>query len=103
MHKQAKFNIGDLIYHKKQGYRGVIVDVDPLFQASGRYNPQACKRAFAKRHPWYRVLVDGSSQITYVEEPFLETDNSNERIQHPNLNDYLIMKQGHYQSSFTCH
>ncbi|HBI21615.1 MAG TPA: heat shock protein HspQ, partial [Legionella sp.] len=61
MDKKAKFNVGELVTHLRQGYRAVIVDIDPLFQASGQYNPQACKRDFSKNNPWYRLLVDGSS------------------------------------------
>ncbi len=71
MSRLAKFNIGDVVLHKQQGYRAVIVDIDPLFQASGQYNPQAQKRAFAHQNPWYRLLVDKTSQMTYVEEPLL--------------------------------
>lgn len=41
MNQIAQFNIGDLVIHKHSRYRAIVVDVDPLFQASGRYNPQA--------------------------------------------------------------
>ena len=71
---QAKFNLGEVVLHKQQGYRALVVDIDPIFQASGRYNPQATTRTFAHQHPWYRLLVDDSSQITYVEEPHLTRD-----------------------------
>ena len=81
MNRLAKFNIGDVVLHKQQGYRAVIVDIDPLFQASGRYNPQAKKRAFAHQNPWYRLLVDKTSQMTYVEEPLLLPDP--EAAKHP--------------------
>ncbi|MDF1677888.1 MAG: heat shock protein HspQ [Legionellaceae bacterium] len=74
MHRLAKFNIGDVVLHKQQGYRAVIVDIDPLFQASGQYNPQAITRDFAHKNPWYRLLVDNSSQMTYVEESLLLAD-----------------------------
>lgn len=99
----AKFNIGDLVVHKHQGYRAVIVDIDPLFQASGRYNPQACKREFSKRNPWYRLLVDESSQITYVEENLLACDSSGLAINNPNVDHYLIKRQGGYRSNGSCH
>ncbi len=92
----AKFNIGDLVVHKRQGYRAVVVDVDPLFQASGRYNPQACKRAFAKRNPWYRLLVDDSSQMTYVEESLLAFDANRQSIDNPKVDYYLEERQGGY-------
>ncbi len=79
MDQLAKFNIGDVVLHKKQGYRAVIIDIDPLFQASGRYNPQAEKRAFAHQNPWYRLLVDETNQMTYVEEPLLLADPEAEK------------------------
>ena len=94
----AKFNIGDLVVHKRQGYRAVVIDVDPLFQASGRYNPQAEKRAFCKRHPWYRLLVDESSQMTYVEENLLMFDPNRQSIDNPKIAAYLEQRQGSYYS-----
>ena len=89
MNKTAKFNIGDIVTHTRQGYRAVVVDVDPLFQASGRYNPQACKRDFSMRNPWYRLLVDSSSQMTYVEEPLLAHDSDQQAIDNPKTAHYL--------------
>ena len=103
MTKVAKFNVGDRVIHLGQNYRAVIIDVDPLFQASGRYNPQACKREFATRNPWYRLLVDGSSQMTYVEECLLKRDPSQLAIENPNLKDYLAEQQGSYQPIISRH
>lgn len=97
MSKMAKFNIGDLVVHKRQGYRAVVIDVDPLFQASGRYNPQACKREFTARNPWYRLLVDESSQMTYVEECWLVFDPNLQQINNPNIAHYLETQQGIYR------
>ena len=98
MSKVAKFNIGDLVVHKRQGYRAVVIDVDPLFQASGRYNPQACKRSFSTRNPWYRLLVDDSSQMTYVEECLLVFDISQQLIDNPKTENYLVKRRGTYHS-----
>lgn len=98
MDKVAQFNIGDLVIHKHNRYRAIVVDVDPLFQASGRYNPQAVQREFATRNPWYRLLVDDSSQITYVEECMLIADTSNLPINNPNLGIYLKERQGQYHN-----
>lgn len=97
MFKVAKFRIGDVVVHQKQGYRGVIIDVDPIFQPSGRYNPQASKREFTTRHPWYRVLVDDSSQMTYVEENLLNLDSTHQSVNNPNLDYYLKHDQGIYR------
>jgi heat shock protein HspQ len=97
MDKMARFNIGDLVIHKHSRYRAIVVDVDPLFQASGRYNPQAQHRPFAIRNPWYRLLVDDSSQMTYVEECMLIADNSNLPINNPHIGNYLKEYNGHYR------
>lgn len=102
-HKIAKFNIGDWVRHSRQGYRAVVIDIDPLFQASGHYNPQAMMREFATRNPWYRLLVDGSSQMTYVEECLLHRDNHGGLIDNPNVTAYLKQHKGHYASSIPRH
>lgn len=94
--KMAKFNIGDQVIHQHQKYRAVIIDIDPLFQASGRYNPQVSKRPFSTKNPWYRLLVDNSNQQTYVEEPLLTKDDSLEEISNPQVGQYLIHQNGKY-------
>jgi heat shock protein HspQ len=103
MDKVAKFNIGDLVIHKRIRYRAIVVDVDPLFQASGHYNPQAVKHEFATRNPWYRLLVDDSSQMTYVEEALLIADTSEHPINNPQINNYLKGDEGDYRSAHAKH
>ena len=103
MDRVAKFNIGDLVMHKRIRYRAIVVDVDPLFQASGNYNPQAEKHDFATRNPWYRLLVDDSSQMTYVEECLLIPDNSQQPINNPNIGNYLKGQEGNYHGTTNKH
>lgn len=99
MDKVAKFNIGDLVIHKRIRYRAIIIDVDPIFQASGQYNPRANQYEFSTRNPWYRLLVDESSQMTYVEECLLIPDLSEQPINNPNLTSHLKEREGNYHSS----
>lgn len=103
MDKVAKFNIGDLVIHKRIRYRAIVVDVDPIFQASGNYNPQASQHEFATRNPWYRLLVDDSSQVTYVEECMLIADPSQQPINNPNIHNYLRGQEGRYSSASAKH
>lgn len=97
MDKVAQFNIGDLVIHKRARYRAIVVDIDPMFQASGRYNPQAVKHEFATKNPWYRLLVDDSSQMTYVEENLLIADPSRHPINNPNIHEHLKGQEGKYR------
>jgi len=101
----AKFNLGEVVLHKQQGYRALVVDIDPFFQASGRYNPQATKRAFAHQHPWYRLLVDDTSQMTYVEEPLLVRDPepASKLFNNPRVLEYLKKQNNTYQPNKPFH
>lgn len=103
MNKQAKFNIGETVIHKRQGYRAVIVDVDPLFQASGRFNPQANIRRFSNKTVWYRLLVDNSQLKTYVKEALLERDPSQNHINNPHVEEYLEKNKRGYHTIFQQH
>ena len=103
MDKIAKFNIGDMVIHKRIRYRAIVIDVDPLFQASGNYNPQATQHEFTTRNPWYRLLVDDSSQMAYVEECLLIADVSQQPINNPQLTHYLREQEGGYHSANSKH
>ena len=104
MYKVARYNIGDHVIHINQRYQAVIIDIDPIFFASGRYNPQVLKREFATRNPWYRLLVNNSSQITYVEEPNLIPNKAPiEVFNNPLIDIYLIEQNGNFYSTAAIH
>jgi heat shock protein HspQ len=81
--KVAKFAIGQLIHHKLFDYRGVIVDVDSVFQGTEEWYRQVARSRPPKDQPWYRVLVHQADNETYVAERNLESDSENKPIQHP--------------------
>ena len=54
-------------------------------------------------HPWYRLLIDNSSQITYVEECLLIADSNNYPINNPYLSVYLNKHLGSYSAVSTKH
>ncbi len=94
---QAKFSVGDLIQHRLFDYRGVIVDVDPVFMLSDEWYEQVARSRPPKDQPWYRVLVHNSNDETYVAERNLAHDPSIEPITHPLLNEYFSdFEDGHY-------
>jgi len=98
----AKWNIGQLIRHRMFNYRGVVYDVDPEFMLSDEWYEQVAKNRPPKDEPWYRVLVDGSNQETYVAERNLEMDEELVPISHP-LTDKLFsgFKDGRYSARKT--
>ena len=34
---KASFSVGEIIHHQRFDYRGVVVDVDPVFQGTGEW------------------------------------------------------------------
>ena len=81
----SKFQTGDIISHKKYGYRGVIVHSEPIFQGDENWY-QSNQTQAQKEQPWYFVLVDENQQVTYVAEENLYHDNSGILVVHPMLN-----------------
>lgn len=79
----AKFSIGQIIYHNKFEYRGVIIDIDPVFSGTEEWYEEVAKSRPPKDKPWYHVLVDGSNTQTYVAERHLEKDKIKKPIKHP--------------------
>ena len=72
--QKAQFRLGQIVYHSKFRYRGVIVDADPYFQGTEEWYDNIAKSKPAKHKPWYHVLVHQRGSQTYVAEQNLEPD-----------------------------
>jgi len=94
MPKEAKFDIGQLITHKLFDYRGVIVDIDPIYLGSEEWYQKMAKSKPPKNAPWYKVLVNDSLYETYVAERNLRADTSIDSIDHPMILTYFDDFQG---------
>jgi heat shock protein HspQ len=85
----ARFLIGELIIHKRFDYRGVISDIDPVFNLSEEWYETVARSRPPKDQPWYQVLVHQSGLLTYVAEQHLQSDPSDEAIQHPMISEFF--------------
>lgn len=68
-----KFRVGDIIHHRRYDYRGVIVAADPQCTADEDWY-QRNQTQPRRDQPWYHVVVDQASHMTYVAEEHLEPD-----------------------------
>ena len=94
---ECRFYIGQLVHHLLFGYRGVVVDVDPDFQGTEAWYAQVARSRPPKDKPWYHVLVDGGSHMTYVAERNLEPDTSKAEIDHPLVERFFnVFQDGRY-------
>ncbi len=76
------FEPGQLVRHRRYGYRGVVVDRDEFCQADDEWYSKNQTQP-ARDQPWYHVLVDGSSTCTYAASDSLVADSSGLPIEHP--------------------
>lgn len=94
---QAKFSVGELIHHRLFDYRGVIVDVDRNFQGTDEWYELVAKSRPPRNKPWYHVLVHNADHSTYVAEQNLESDDSEEPVSHPMLENFFsAFRNGKY-------
>ena len=77
------------MYHRFFDYRGVVVGVDTEFRLSDEWYQNVALTRPPRNRPWYRVLVSGTTEMTYVAERNLESDSSGEAVEHPLLNNYF--------------
>jgi len=100
MHEFAcGFAVGQLVCHNLFDYRGVIVDVDPVFAGTEEWYELVAKSRPPKNQPWYRVLVHGAGHETYVAERNLRPDPSGQPVDHPAVSQYFQrLENGMYVS-----
>ncbi len=97
---QARFRVGERVSHRKFGYRGVIVDVDPTFDGTEEWYEKVARSRPPRDRPWYHILVHDAEHMTYVAERHLEPDESIDPIRHPLLEEFLEIAEGHrYRTS----
>ena len=83
--KSSQFFVGQIIEHRKIGYRGVIFGIDAEFSLSEEWYEQVARSRPPKDKPWYHVLVHGAEHTTYVAERHLQAAAEPAQIEHPML------------------
>lgn len=93
------FAPGQLVRHRRYGYRGVVVDFDMTCQAEETWY-YANQTQPPRNQPWYHVLVDGTAATTYAAQTSLEADEDTDPIRHPLLDTlFTSFEDGRYERS----
>jgi heat shock protein HspQ len=82
----ARYSIGDVVKHRKFGFRGVVFDVDPVFANSEEWLAAIPEDLRPRRdQPFYHLLAqnDETSYIAYVSQQNLDRDDSDMPVDHP--------------------
>ncbi|WP_068312665.1 heat shock protein HspQ [Polycladidibacter hongkongensis] len=91
--RTAKFGIGKVVRHRTFGFRGVIFDVDPVYDNTEEWwqsIPEDVRPH--KDQPFYHLLAENDEEeyVAYVSEQNLVEDSSGEPITHPQLDDVFF-------------
>ena len=79
---ESEFQPGQIVRHKRYGYRGVIVSVDgycratPQWYLTNQTQPD-------RDQPWYHVLIDNGENTSYPAEQNLRLDRDPAPVEHP--------------------
>ena len=101
MIKLAKFQIGQVVRHRIYPFRGVIFDVDPIFNHTEEWYesiPEDIRPH--KNQPFYHLLAenDTTEYVAYVSEQNLLPDESGKPIRHPQIDEFFELdKDGNYR------
>ncbi len=88
----AKFGIGQVVRHRLFSFRGVIFDVDPVFNNTEEWwNSIPEEIRPRKDQPFYHLLAenDETEYVAYVSEQNLLVDDTGEPVRHPQVRDYF--------------
>ena len=99
--RNAKFKIGQVVKHRVYPFRGVIFDIDPVFNNTEEWW-QAIPAEIRphKDQPFYHLFAENSETeyIAYVSEQNLLPDESGEPLRHPQVREtFERSKDGSYR------
>jgi heat shock protein HspQ len=95
--RSAKYQIGQVVRHRIFPFRGVVFDVDPVFDNTEEWwqaIPEEIRPA--KDQPFYHLFAenDESEYIAYVSEQNLVPDNSGRPLRHSQIGEFFAGRDG---------
>ena len=100
--RTAKFQIGQIVRHRIFSFRGVIYDIDPVFNNTEEWwlsIPEEMRPH--KDQPFYHLLAENSESeyVAYVSEQNLLADDSGIPVRHPQVREqFELGTPGFYRS-----
>jgi heat shock protein HspQ len=99
--RAAKYKIGQVVKHRVFPFRGVVFDIDPVFNNTEEwYEAIPAEVRPSKDQPFYHLFAENaeSEYIAYVSEQNLLPDTTGEPIRHPQVTEVFERDdQGSYK------
>jgi heat shock protein HspQ len=86
--RKAMFKIGQVVKHRLYPFRGVIFDIDPVFNNTEEWwQSIPTENRPSKDQPFYHLFAENAETeyIAYVSEQNLLPDTSDTPIRHPDV------------------
>lgn len=89
----AKFAIGAVVRHRLFPFRGLIFDIDPVFDNTEEWwhaIPEEIRPR--KDQPFYHLYAENAENtyVAYVSEQNLLPDDSGAPLRHPDIEDHFV-------------
>ena len=91
--RTAKFAIGAVVKHRIYPFRGVIFDIDPVFNNTEEWwNSIPEEVRPSKDQPFYHLLAENAETeyVAYVSEQNLVPDQSPDPLRHPQIDEVFV-------------
>ena len=91
--RTAKYAIGAVVRHRVYPFRGVIFDIDPVFNNTEEWwNAIPEEVRPSKDQPFYHLLAENAETeyVAYVSEQNLVPDQSKDPLRHPQLGEMFV-------------
>jgi heat shock protein HspQ len=91
--RSAKYQIGQVVKHRLYAFRGIVFDIDPVFDNTEEwYQAIPVEARPHKDQPFYHLFAenDQTEYIAYVSEQNLLPDTSGEPLRHPQIPEIFI-------------
>jgi heat shock protein HspQ len=89
---EARFAIGEVVRHRIFDFRGVVFDIDPVFNNSEEWYEAIPEQVRPRKdQPFYHLFAENhdSSYIAYVSQQNLLPDADHGPVNHPAIEGYF--------------
>jgi heat shock protein HspQ len=99
--RTAKYTIGQVVKHRLFSFRGVVFDIDPVFDNTDEwYEAIPAEVRPRKDQPFYHLFAENAETeyVAYVSEQNLLPDTSDKPIRHPQVAEVFVRdRKGGYK------
>jgi heat shock protein HspQ len=101
--REAKFKLGDVVKHRIYPFRGIVFDIDPVFNSTEEWwSSIPAEVRPRKDQPFYHLLAENAETeyIAYVSEQNLLPDETGKKLRHPQVGELFVEENGGYRATF---